>query len=122
VEAGGYDAQKSVGELAEPQDQLIKAVTKIDALKGFFVDVKKRWSKLKDRASSSFAHLLTHHHPSVLRSSSRGRGRFPLHRPAHTDPQIVFSLYPVAFLLEFARRCVSARVSGWPRRSFLLRS
>jgi septal ring factor EnvC (AmiA/AmiB activator) len=49
VEAGGDDAQKSAGELAETQDQLAKTVTKIDALKAFFVDVKKRWSKLKDR-------------------------------------------------------------------------
>jgi len=49
VEAGGDDAQKSAGELAETQDQLTKTVTKIDALKAFFVDVKKRWSKLKDR-------------------------------------------------------------------------
>jgi hypothetical protein len=49
VEAGGNDAQKSAGELAETQDQLTKTVTKIDALKAFFVDVKKRWSKLKDR-------------------------------------------------------------------------
>ena len=49
VEAGGDDAQKSAGELAETQDQLTKTVTKIDALKAFFVDVKKRWSKLNDR-------------------------------------------------------------------------
>lgn len=48
VVAGG-DAQKSAGELAESQDQLTKTVTKIDALKAFFVDVKKRWSKLNDR-------------------------------------------------------------------------
>ena len=49
VETGGDNAQKSAGELAETQDQLAKTVIKIDALKAFFVDVKKRWSKSKDR-------------------------------------------------------------------------
>lgn len=36
VEGGGYDAQKSTGDLT-------KIRAKIDALKAFFVDVKKRW-------------------------------------------------------------------------------
>ncbi|KIJ11189.1 hypothetical protein PAXINDRAFT_177375 [Paxillus involutus ATCC 200175] len=49
VEAGGDDAQMSAGELEETQGELIKTLTKINTLKAFFVDVKKRWSKLKDR-------------------------------------------------------------------------
>jgi hypothetical protein len=49
VEAGGNDAQKSAGELAETLDQLPKTVAKIDALNAFFADVKERWSKLKNR-------------------------------------------------------------------------
>ncbi|KDQ08089.1 hypothetical protein BOTBODRAFT_59543 [Botryobasidium botryosum FD-172 SS1] len=48
VEAGGDDAQKSAGELAETQDQLAKIVTRIGVLKACFVDVKTRWSKPKD--------------------------------------------------------------------------
>ncbi|KAH9180786.1 hypothetical protein EDB89DRAFT_2110805 [Lactarius sanguifluus] len=49
VEAGGDNAQKSAGELVETRDQLTRTVTRIKALKAFFVDVKTRWSKLEDR-------------------------------------------------------------------------
>ncbi|KIM25253.1 hypothetical protein M408DRAFT_331350 [Serendipita vermifera MAFF 305830] len=49
VEADGDDAQKSAGELEETQGELTKTRAKIDALKAFFVNVKRRWSKVKDR-------------------------------------------------------------------------
>ena len=49
VEAGGDDAQKSAGELAEYQGELTKIRTKIDALRQYFVKVKTKWGKLKNR-------------------------------------------------------------------------
>ncbi|KAI9432395.1 hypothetical protein H4582DRAFT_1111952 [Lactarius indigo] len=49
VEAGGDDAQKSAGQLAETQRDLTELRTKIEALKQYFVKVKTKWGKLKDR-------------------------------------------------------------------------
>ena len=49
VGACGEEAEESAHELTETQNQLTRIVIKIDALKAFFVDVRKRWSKLQDR-------------------------------------------------------------------------
>ncbi|KAG8891709.1 hypothetical protein FRB99_003404, partial [Tulasnella sp. 403] len=46
---GSPHAQKSAGELEETQGELTKTRTKIDTLKAFFVNVKKKWSKAEDR-------------------------------------------------------------------------
>ena len=49
VEAGGTDTQMSVVcKLVETQNQPTNTVAKINVLKAVFMDVKKRWSKLKD--------------------------------------------------------------------------
>ena len=48
VEAGGTDTQISVvPKLVETQNQLTNTVAKINLLKAVFMDIKKRWSKLK---------------------------------------------------------------------------
>jgi hypothetical protein len=45
----GIDVQESQIKLDENEAELAKTRTKIDNLKKFFVDIKKRWSKSKDR-------------------------------------------------------------------------
>ncbi|EJC99999.1 uncharacterized protein FOMMEDRAFT_142497 [Fomitiporia mediterranea MF3/22] len=45
----GINVQESQIKLDENEVELAKAHTKIDNLKKFFVDIKKRWSKSKDR-------------------------------------------------------------------------
>ena len=49
VEAGGDEAQKLAGELAETQGELPKIRTKIDVTKQYLVKVKRKGSKLKNR-------------------------------------------------------------------------
>ena len=49
VEAG-INVEDSRAELAENGAELTKSRTKINKLKKFFVDIKRRWSKGKDRA------------------------------------------------------------------------
>lgn len=46
---GGADDQESQAKLEENEAELAKTRTKIDKLKQFFVEIKKRWSKPKDR-------------------------------------------------------------------------
>jgi len=48
VEAG-TNVQESQAKLDENEAELLKTRRKIDKLKKFFVDIKKRWSKRKDR-------------------------------------------------------------------------
>ena len=45
----GINVQESQIKLDEYEAELAKTRTKIDNLKKFFVDIKKRWSKRKDR-------------------------------------------------------------------------
>ena len=45
----GINVQESQIKLDENEAELAKTRTKIDDLKKFFVDIKKRWSKPKDR-------------------------------------------------------------------------
>ena len=45
----GIDDQESQAKLAENEAELAKTHIKIEKLKHFFVDIKKRWSKPKDR-------------------------------------------------------------------------
>jgi len=45
----GIDVVESQRKLNESENDLAKIRTKIEALKGFFVDIKKKWSKAKDR-------------------------------------------------------------------------
>jgi hypothetical protein len=45
----GINVQESQIELDENEAELAKTRTKIDNVKKFFVDTKKRWSKPKDR-------------------------------------------------------------------------
>lgn len=45
----GIDFRESQIKLDENEAELAKTRTKIDNLKKFFVDIKKRWSKSKDR-------------------------------------------------------------------------
>ena len=45
----GINVEDSQVRLAEAEADLTKTRTKIDKLKKFFVDIKKRWSKRKDR-------------------------------------------------------------------------
>ncbi|KAL1749250.1 hypothetical protein HDZ31DRAFT_71061 [Schizophyllum fasciatum] len=46
---GGINVEESQAKLAENKAELAKLHTKIDTLKRFFVEIKKRWSKAKDR-------------------------------------------------------------------------
>lgn len=46
---GRINVQESQIKLDENEAELAKTRTKIDNLKKFFVDIKKRWSKSKDR-------------------------------------------------------------------------
>ncbi|KAM5533614.1 hypothetical protein V8D89_012727 [Ganoderma adspersum] len=45
----GINVEKSQTKLDENEAELAKTRTKIDILKNFFVDIRKRWSKPKDR-------------------------------------------------------------------------
>ena len=45
----GINVEESQTKLDENEAELAKTRTKIDTLKTFFVDIKKRWSKPKDR-------------------------------------------------------------------------
>ncbi|KAG9092620.1 hypothetical protein FS749_015563 [Ceratobasidium sp. UAMH 11750] len=46
---GGTDDQESQAKLEENEAELAKTRTKIEKLKQFFVEIKKRWSKARDR-------------------------------------------------------------------------
>ena len=46
---GGINVEESQAKLEEHEAELAKLHTKIDTLKKFFVNIKKRWSKPKDR-------------------------------------------------------------------------
>lgn len=46
---GGIDDQELQAKLDENEAELVKTRTKIEKLKRFFVEIKKRWSKPKDR-------------------------------------------------------------------------
>ncbi|KAH7883420.1 hypothetical protein F5I97DRAFT_1939188 [Phlebopus sp. FC_14] len=48
-EGGGPNAEQAAGELVETQRELNKTRTAIEELKTFFVKMKKRWTKPKDR-------------------------------------------------------------------------
>lgn len=45
----GINVQESQSKLHENEAEFAKTRTRIDNLKKFFVDIKKRWSKSKDR-------------------------------------------------------------------------
>ena len=46
---GGINVEESQAKLEENEAELAKLHNKIDTLKKFFVNIKKRWSKPKDR-------------------------------------------------------------------------
>jgi hypothetical protein len=49
VEGGGPCAEQSALDLPGVQEQLRTTRAKIDALKAYFVEVRKKWSKVKNR-------------------------------------------------------------------------